>query len=167
MLKGVWFKKYNFWQNGCNENLDNFPLIWLCKYIDSAFMGGSTPTTAFDEWIQYFTYTMYRRHIEDTHEGIWCKKYNFWQNDSYENLDNFSLIRLLYMHWQCLHRPINSYHSFWWINPILYLHNVDILSICMKELVKSNILLQNNSNEKLDIFPICSNNFQVYYFLCI
>ena len=32
------------------------------------------------------------------HEGVWFRKNIFWQNDSCENLDNFSLIRLLYMH---------------------------------------------------------------------
>ena len=30
------------------------------------------------------------------HEGVWFRKNDFWQNDSYENLDNFSLIWLLY-----------------------------------------------------------------------
>ena len=34
---------------------------------------------------------------------------------------------------QCLHGPINSYHSFWWSNLILCLYNVDTLNICMKE----------------------------------
>ena len=28
-------------------NLDNYSLIWLCICMDSAFMGQSTPTTAF------------------------------------------------------------------------------------------------------------------------
>ena len=32
------------------------------------------------------------------HEGVWLKNINFWQNDSYENLDNYSLIWLLFMH---------------------------------------------------------------------
>ena len=27
------------------------------------------------------------------HEGVWLRKNYFWQNDSCENLDNFSLIR--------------------------------------------------------------------------
>ena len=67
------------------------------------------------------------------HEGVWFTKNNFWQNDSCENLDNFSLIWLLYMHRWCLHGPINSYHSFWWSNLILCLYNVDTLNICMKE----------------------------------
>ena len=31
------------------------------------------------------------------HEGDWFKNDNFWQNDSYENLDNFPLISPLYM----------------------------------------------------------------------
>ena len=52
------------------------------------------------------------RHIEHMYEGVWFSKYDFWQNDSSENLDNFSLIRLLYMHRWCLHVQINSYHRF-------------------------------------------------------
>ena len=73
------------------------------------------------------------RHIEHMHEGVWFRKNNFLQNDSCENLDNFSLIRLLYMHRWCLHGPINSYHSFKWNNLVLCLYNVDTLNICMKE----------------------------------
>ena len=49
------------------------------------------------------------------------------------NLDNFSLIRCLYMHRQCLYGPINSYHSFLWSNLILCLYNVDTFNICMKK----------------------------------
>ena len=60
------------------------------------------------------------------------EKIIFLQNDSSENLDNFSLIRLLYMDRWCLHGPINSYHSFRWSNLILCLYNVDTLDICMK-----------------------------------
>ena len=41
------------WQNDSFENLDNFP-----NCIDGAFMGRSTPTTAFDGAIWYFAYTM-------------------------------------------------------------------------------------------------------------
>ena len=36
------------------------------------------------------------RYIEHMHEEVWFKF--FKQNDSYENLDNFSLIWLSYMH---------------------------------------------------------------------
>ena len=61
------------------------------------------------------------------------------QNDSCENLDNFSLIRLLYMHRWCLHEPINFYHSFLWSNLILCLYNVDTLNICMKEFCSEKI----------------------------
>ena len=54
-----------------------------------------------------------RRHIEHMHEGVWFrKKHIFCQNDSCENLDNFSLIRHLYMHRWCLHGRINSYTAF-------------------------------------------------------
>ena len=48
MYDGVLFRKNNFSQNDSCENLDNFSLIWLYICIDGAFMGRSTPTTAFD-----------------------------------------------------------------------------------------------------------------------
>ena len=81
------------------------------------------------------------RHIEHMHEGVWLKNYFFWQIDSFENLDNFSLIGLLYIHRWCLQGPINSYHSFWWSNLILCLYNVDTLNICMKEFGLEKIFL--------------------------
>ena len=82
---------------------------------------------------QFDTFPIQCRHIEHMHEGVWFRKNNFWQNDSCENLDNFSLNGLLYIHRWCLYGPINSYHSFWWSNLILCLYNVDTLNICMKE----------------------------------
>ena len=81
------------------------------------------------------------RHIEHMHEGVLFRKNVFWQNDSCENLDNFSLIRLLYMHRWCLHGPINSYYSFWWNNLILCRYNVDTLNICMKEFCSEKMIL--------------------------
>ena len=78
---------------------------------------------------QFDTLPIQCRHIEHMHEGVWFTK----NNDSCENLDNFSLIRCLYMHRQCLYGPINSYHSFLWSNLILCLYNVDTFNICMKE----------------------------------
>ena len=36
--------------------------------------------------------------------------------------------------------PINSYHSFWWNNLILFLYNVDTLNICMKEFGSEKII---------------------------
>ena len=51
---------------------------------------------------QFDTLPIQCRHFEHMHEGVWFRKNNFWQNDSCENLDNFSLIRLLYMHRWCL-----------------------------------------------------------------
>ena len=61
---------------------------------------------------QFDTLPIQCRHIEHMHEEVRFKNIFFGQNDSYENLDNFSLIGLLYMHRWCLHGPINSYHSF-------------------------------------------------------
>ena len=89
---------------------------------------------------QFDTLPIQCRHIEHMHEGVWFTKINFWQNDSCENLDNFSLMGLLYMHRWCLHGPINSYHSFWLSNLILCLYNVDTLNICMKEFGSEKII---------------------------
>ena len=103
---------------------------------------------------QFDTLPIQCRHIEHMHEGVWFRKNNFWQNDSCENLNNVSLIGLLYMHWWCLHGPINSYHSFWWNNLILCLYNADTLDICMKEFGLKYILWQNDSCENLDNFSL-------------
>ena len=108
---------------------------------------------------QFDTLPIQCRHIEHMHEGVWFTKIILtkwqlwelsqlfpymafvyalivpWQNDSCENLDNFSLIRLLYMHRWCLHGPINSNHSFWWSNLILCQYNVGTMNICMKEFI--------------------------------
>ena len=56
-------------------------------------MGQYTPTTDFME--QFDTLPIQYRHIEHMHEGVWLKKR---QNDSYENLDIFSIISRSYMH---------------------------------------------------------------------
>ena len=78
----------------------------------------------------------------------------FWQNDSCENLDYFSL-GILNMHRWCLHGPINSYHSFWWSNLILFLYNVDTMNICMKEIgSEKNNFWQNYSCENYDNFSL-------------
>ena len=103
---------------------------------------------------QFDTLPIKYRHIEHMHEGVWFRKNNFWQNGSCENLDNFSLIMLLYMHRWCLHGPINSYHSFWWSNLILCLFNIDKLNICMKESGWKKKNWQNDSYENLDNFSL-------------
>ena len=90
---------------------------------------------------QFDTFPIQCRHIRHMHEGVWFRKINFWQNDSSENLDNFSLIRCLYMHRWCHHGLINSYHSFWWSNLILCLYNVDTFNICMKKFGLEKIFL--------------------------
>ena len=90
---------------------------------------------------QFETLHIHFKHIEHMHEGVLFRKNNFWRNDSCENLDNFSLIRLLYMHRWCLHGLINSYYSFWWNNLILCRYNADTLNICMKEFGSQKIIL--------------------------
>ena len=84
---------------------------------------------------QFETLPIQFKHIEHMHEGVLFRKNTFWRNDSCENLDNFSHIRLLYMHRWCLYGLINSYYSFWWSNLILCGYNVDTLNICMKEFI--------------------------------
>ena len=90
---------------------------------------------------QFETLPIQFKHIEHMHEGVLFRKNNFWRNDSCENLDNFSLIRLLYMHRWCLHGLINSYYSFWWNNLILCRNNADTLNICMKKFGSQKIIL--------------------------
>ena len=90
---------------------------------------------------QFETLPIQFKHIEHMHEGVLFRKNNFWRNDSCENLDNFSLIRLLCMHRWCLHGLINSYYSFWWNNLILCRYNADTLNICMKEFGSQKIIL--------------------------
>ena len=90
---------------------------------------------------QFETLPIQFKHIEHMHEGVLFRKNNFWRNDSCENLDNFSLIRLLYMHRWCLHGLINSYYSFLWNNLILCRYNADTLNICMKEFGSQKIIL--------------------------
>ena len=93
------------------------------------------------------------RHIE--HMKEFGSEKIIFEKMTAENLDNYSLIRYLYMHRWCLHGPINSYYSFWWNNLILYLYNVDILNICMKEFGSEKIFfLQNDSCENLDNFSL-------------
>ena len=104
---------------------------------------------------QFDTFPIQCRHIWHMHARVWLRKNHFWQNDSCENLDKFSLIWCLYMQRWCLHGPVNSYHSFWWSNLILCLYNVDILNICMKEFgSEKNNFWQNDSSENLDNFPL-------------
>ena len=62
--------KNNFGQNDSYENLDKFSLI----FIDRAFMGRSSPTTALME--QFDLLPIRCRHIEHMHEGVWIEKMN-------------------------------------------------------------------------------------------
>ena len=137
-MKEFGWEKNIFWQNDSCENLDIFSLIRLL-YMHRWCLNGPVPLWA-DQLLpqllleQFDTLPIQCRHIDHMYEGVWFrKKSNFWQNDSCENLDIFSLIRLLYLHRWCLNGPINSYYSFWWNNLILCLYNGDTLNICMKE----------------------------------
>ena len=57
-MKEFDLEENNFWHNDSCENLNNFSQLGFCICIDGAFMGRSTPTTAFDGEIWYFAYTM-------------------------------------------------------------------------------------------------------------
>ena len=153
MHEGVWSRKNNFWRNDSSENLDNFSLI-RCLYMQRWCLHG--PINSYHSfWWSNLILCLYN---VDT-LNICMKEFSsqkniFWQNDSCENLDNFSLIRLLYMHRWCLHGPIKSYYSFWWNNLTLCLYNVDTLNICMKEFGSQKIVRQNDSCENLDNFML-------------
>ena len=65
MYKRVWFNN----KNDSYENSDDYSLIWLLyMHRDSAYMGRSTPTTAFDG--VFDTLPSQCRHIEHMHEGV-------------------------------------------------------------------------------------------------
>ena len=97
MHEGVWFRKNNFWQNDSSDNLDNFSLYRAFVY---ALMVPSWADQLLPQLLmeQFDTLLIQCRHIEHMYEGVWFRKSNFWQNDSCENLDNFSVIGILYMH---------------------------------------------------------------------
>ena len=111
---------------------------------------------------QFDTFPIQCRQIEHMHEGVWFRKNNFRQNYSCENLDNFSLIRLLYMHWWCLHGPINSYHNFWWSNLILCLQYRHIQHIHEGVWFRKNNFRQNYSCENLDNFSLTRQIRRIY-----
>ena len=106
---------------------------------------------------QLDTFPIQCRHIEHMHEWVWFRKNIFWQNDSCENLDNFSLISLLYMHRWCLHGPINSYHSLWWSNLILCLYNIDTLNLCIREFDSEKIIIPATNFEVGILFSQCQS----------
>ena len=122
--------KWQLWE------LRQFSLIRLL-YMHTSWADQLLPQLLME---QFETLPIQCRHIEHMHEGVWFRKNNFRQNDSCENLRQFSLIRLLYMHRWCVHGPINSYHSFWWSNLILCGYNADTLNICMKEFGSEKII---------------------------
>ena len=134
MHEGVWFrkKKLTKWQQW--ELRQFFPSkVFVYAYMVPSWANQLLPQLLME---QFDTLPIKCRHIEHMHEGVWFRKNTFWHNDSCENLDYIFLIRLLYMHRWCLYGQINSYHSFWWSNLILWLYNLDTLNICMKELVE-------------------------------
>ena len=138
MHEEVWFRK---------KKLTKWQLWELRKFfLNRAFVYAYVVPSWADQLLpqllmeQFDTLPIQCRHFEHMHEEVWFRKNIFWQNDSSENLDNFTLIRSLYMHRWCLHGPINSYHSFWWSNLILCLYNVDTLNKCMKEFDSEKII---------------------------
>ena len=91
MHEELWFTKSYYWQNDSYENLDN---LWFLM----AFVYAKTVPWWADQLLpqllmeQFDTLYKQCRHIEHMHEELWFTKSYYWQNDSYENLDNFSVI---------------------------------------------------------------------------
>ena len=136
MHVGVWFRKNNFWQNDSCENLDNFSLL-TCLYIDRWCLHGPIYSYHSFWWSNLILCWYNVSTLNICMKEFGSEKIIF---DSCENLHNFSLLMCLYMHRWCLHGPINSYHSFWWKNLILFLYNVDSLNICIKEFGSQKII---------------------------
>ena len=151
--EGIWFRKNNFWQNESCENLDNFSLI-RCLYMHWWCLHGLINAYHSFWWNNLILCLYNADTLNICMKEFGSEKIFFWQNESCENLDNFSLLGLLYMHWWCLHGLINSYHSFWWINLILCLCNVNTLNICMKEFGSEKIIYDKMTAVRtLSIFP--------------
>ena len=151
--EGVWFRKNNFWHNESCENLDNFSLI-RCLYMHWWCLHGLINAYHSFWWNNLILCLYNADTLNICMKEFGSEKIFFWQNESCENLDNFSLLGLLYMHWWCLHGLINSYHSFWWINLILCLCNVNTLNICMKEFGSEKIIYDKMTAVRtLSIFP--------------
>ena len=148
MHEGVWFRKNFFWQNGSCENLANFVLIGLLYMHWWCLHGPINFYHSFDGPIWYFAYTI-RKHWTYAWRVLVQKKCFFDKMTAVKTETIFSLIRLLYMHRQCLHGRINSYHSFWWSNLILCLYNIDTLIICMKEFGWKKKNLTNDSYHRI------------------
>ena len=82
---------------------------------------------------QFDTFPIPCRHIEHMHEGVWFRKNNFRQNDSCENLREFSPYMAL----------VYAFMVPSWADQLLpqllmdimipYLYNVDKINVCMKE----------------------------------
>ena len=152
MHEGVWFRKNNFWQNDSCENLDNFPLTRLL-YMHRWCLHGPINFYHSFWWSNLILCPFNIDTLNICIKEFGSEK-QFWQNDSFENLDNFPLTRLLYMHSWCLHGPIKFYHSFWWSSLILCPFNIDTLNICMKEFGSEKKIWQNDSCENLDTFSL-------------
>ena len=105
-LEKIFLTKWQLWE------LRQFSLIRLLYMHRWCLHGPINSYHSF--WWNNLRLCLYN--LNTLHEGVLFRKNNFWRNDSCENLDNFSLIRLLYMHRWCLHGLINSYYSFWWNN---------------------------------------------------
>ena len=146
--KYLWFKGWNRWSG---VKMKCPVQLWVCSskwlfvlgfMLMLAIIGHTWADQLLPQLLveQFDTFPIQCRHIEHMHEEVRFRKNIFWQNYICENLDIFSLLRLLYRHWWCLHGPINFYHSFGWNNLILCLFNKDTLNICMKEFGSEKII---------------------------
>ena len=74
MHEGVWLKK-RLDKMTAMRTWTIVHLYAFCICMDSAFLGRSTPTTAFDGAIH--TLPLQCRHIEHMHQGVWLGKNKF------------------------------------------------------------------------------------------
>ena len=154
MHEGVWFRKNNFWQNDSCGNLDNFPLTRLLCMHRWCLHGPINFYHSF-QWSSLILCQFNIDTLNISMKEFGSEKIIFDKMTAVRKLENFSLIRLLYLHRLCLHGPINSYHSFWWSNLILCPLNKDTMNISMKELgSEKNNFWRNDSCENLDNFSL-------------
>ena len=107
--------------------------------MSSAYTGRSTPTTVFAWAIWYFAFTI-QTHWACAWRNIILKTIFRTKFQLFELRQFFVQVFNFYSK-VCRYGPINSYHSFWCSDLILYLHNKDMLDIRMKKFYCEKIIL--------------------------
>ena len=135
MHEEVWFRKKYFLTKWQLWELRQFSLIRLLYMHRWCLHGPINSYHSF--WWNNLRLCLYNLNTLNICMKEFCSEKIIFD----EMTDNFSHIRLLYMHRWCLHGLINSYYSFWWNNLILCRYNADTLNICMKEFGSQKIIL--------------------------